>query len=360
MDYCEGESLDAVLVREGTLAPDRLVKMLVPLLGALEALHEASVTHRDIKPGNIYLREDCSPVLLDFGAARQVLAQHSRSVTAMATPGYAAFEQYSTKGKQGPWTDIYGLGATLYRCVTGGRPPDASDRMLEDELVPASGAAAGHYPDRLLRQIDGGLRLRSEDRPQSLAEWLRFGVEAGVQETRGPVASSPYEAADKGRSLGSSNPDELIAARYRVLGEHGEIVEDTMTGLKWHRCCLGQTWDGRTCVGEAHRYTWDEARQAADVVPGWRLPAIRELRTLTYCSSGQPDHFNDGRACNGDYKTPTIEPEAFPNSPVGYVWSDSPGAFGPDFASIVDFDAGAVVSYVKGGFGRVRLVRGGQ
>ena len=64
-------------------------------------------------------------MLLDFGAARQALAQHSRSVTAMATPGYAAFEQYSTKGNQGPWTDIYGLGATLYRCVTGQRPADA-------------------------------------------------------------------------------------------------------------------------------------------------------------------------------------------------------------------------------------------
>ena len=182
MDYCEGESLESMLAREGTLAPDRLEAMLVPLLNALDVLHAAGVTHRDIKPGNIYLREDGSPVLLDFGAARQALAQHSRSVTAMATPGYAAFEQYSTKGKQGPWTDIYGLGATLYRCVTGQRPPDASDRMLKDELVPAEAAALGPYPRPLLQQIDVALGLRPDDRPQSVAAWRR--VEAASAATR--------------------------------------------------------------------------------------------------------------------------------------------------------------------------------
>ena len=171
MDYCEGESLESVLAREGTLPAERLEAMLKPLLDALRTLHVAGVTHRDIKPGNIYLRADGSPVLLDFGAARQALAQHSRSVTAMATPGYAAFEQYSTKGKQGPWTDIYGLGATLYRCVMGQRPSDASDRMLEDDLVPAVEAAAGRYPHPLLAQIDSALKMRPEDRPQSLSGW---------------------------------------------------------------------------------------------------------------------------------------------------------------------------------------------
>ena len=171
MDYCDGESLENVLAREGTLAPGRLGAMLVPLLNALEALHAAGVTHRDIKPGNIYLRDDGSPILLDFGAARQALARHSRSITAMATAGYAAVEQYSTKGKQGPWTDIYGLGATLYRCVTGKRPADATDRMLEDDLAPIVETVFESYPLVLLAQIDAALRVRPEDRPQSVSEW---------------------------------------------------------------------------------------------------------------------------------------------------------------------------------------------
>lgn len=171
MDYCAGESLDSLLDREKTLSPDALEKMLPPLLDALQELHSVGIMHRDIKPGNLYLREDGSPVLLDFGAARQALAQHSRSVTSIATPGYAAIEQYSTRGKQGPWTDIYGLGATLYRCVTGNRPTDSSARMLDEELIPAVQAGIG-YPSVLLERIDVALTLKPDARPQSIAEWL--------------------------------------------------------------------------------------------------------------------------------------------------------------------------------------------
>ena len=171
MDYCAGESLDKTLDRERTLSPDAIERMLDPLLDALEELHNAGVMHRDIKPGNIYLKDDGSPLLLDFGAARQALAQHSRSLTTIVTPGYAAIEQYSARGKQGPWTDIYGLGATLYRCVTGQRPVDASDRMLDEELIPAARAAAD-YPHDLLELIDTALILKPEDRPQSIPLWL--------------------------------------------------------------------------------------------------------------------------------------------------------------------------------------------
>ena len=328
MDYCEGDSLENLLAREGTLSPERVEAMLTPLLDALEMLHKVGVTHRDVKPGNIYLREDGSPVLLDFGAARQALAQHSRSVTAMATPGFAAFEHYSTKGKQGPWTDIHGLGATLYRCVTGLRPPDASDRMLEDELVPAEQAASGRYSKRLLRQIDAALKLRPQDRPQSLEQWSRFGLDVGVQERRRAVLSSPQGAVvTQRRDPDSDNPSGLITDRYRVKGEHGEIIEDTVTDLQWQRYSLGQTCNGRTCVGDAHRYTWDEAQQAANCVPGWRLPTIEELRTLVYCSSGPPTRASaTASPCKGNFQRPTLDPEAFQNAPSSYFWSGSSGA----------------------------------
>ena len=185
MDYCEGESLESVLARQETLSASHLALLLTPLLNALEELHQSGLTHRDIKPANIYLREDGSPVLLDFGAARQALAQHSRSVTAIVTPGYAAFEQYGTKVRQGPWTDIYGLGATLYRCVTGNRPLDAPDRLIEDDLKPALAAAKGRYPRPMLSMIDAAMRVQPSDRPQNVAEWrLIGGLHARAKEDR--------------------------------------------------------------------------------------------------------------------------------------------------------------------------------
>ena len=136
MDYCEGDPLDKLLKGNKTLTQEQTNKILFPLLSALEEIHNANLVHRDIKPSNIYLKEDGSPVLLDFGAARSELMGHSRSITSLATPGYGAYEQYTTRGKQGPWTDIYGLGATLYKATCGRKAPDAPDRMLEDALEP--------------------------------------------------------------------------------------------------------------------------------------------------------------------------------------------------------------------------------
>ena len=364
MDYCAGESLESVLAREGTLVPERLGAMLVPLLNALEALHAAGVTHRDIKPGNIYLREDGSPVLLDFGAARQALAQHSRSVTAMATPGYAAFEQYSTKGKQGPWTDLYGLGATLYRCVTGERPPDASDRMLEDELVSAVEAGSGRYPRPLLGQIDAALQLRPGDRPQSIKDWRRLAKLESVSRSRPTILPPPGRRDDWRRSetasTGAPSPDPLIEGRYQILGAQGEIVRDTVTGLEWQRCSLGQTWDGHRCVGEAQTFTWQQAREAVDLLSDWRLPTIDELKTLIYCSSGQPDRFGNGHMCKGAYWRPTIVQEAFPNTPSSDFWSGSPSARNSYYAWYVSFNGGYAYHSYWSDYDRVRLVRGGE
>ena len=341
MDYCEGESLENVLVRQNALSPAQIELLLDPLLGALESLHDAGVTHRDIKPGNIYLREDGSPILLDFGAARQALAQHSRSVTAMATPGYAAFEQYSTNGKQGPWTDIYGLGATLYRCVTGQRPQDAPDRMLEDILKPATEKVAGQYPDSLLQQIDAALKLRPKDRPQDVVEWR--GIPN--QKATPIILSEPRIQHPQ---------DTLVAGRYRVLGEHGEIIEDIETGLQWGRCSLGQRWDGLSCVGEAERYKW---QKVADDTTGWRLPTIEELRTLVHCSRGY-SVFGDNDGCKMLSHKPTIVQEAFPNTPKDSFWSSSPN--NQFTAWSVDFSCGTFRVRFRGSRLRVRLVRGGQ
>lgn len=169
MDFCAGTPLDQILKKNGPMTEREIRVWLEPLLNGLETIHNAGIVHRDIKPGNIIIRDDGRPVLLDFGAARHALGEHSRSVTSMLTDGYGAFEQYSTRGKQGPWTDIYGLGATAYRALAGRTPPEAPGRVEEDDMVPAVEVGRDTHSARFLEAIDKALRVRAVDRPQTIA-----------------------------------------------------------------------------------------------------------------------------------------------------------------------------------------------
>ena len=172
MEYAEGETLSSYLKRRGTLNEEELKTILYPILDGLEVVHEADFLHRDIKPGNIIIRdEDDSPVLLDFGAARQAIGTKSRSITSIITPGYAPIEQYERSGHQGPWTDIYALGAVCYQALTGQVPNDATERMRRDSLLPVSERCAGQASAGFLSAIDRALQVNEEDRPQSIAEW---------------------------------------------------------------------------------------------------------------------------------------------------------------------------------------------
>ena len=150
---------------------EELDRIAGPLLDALEMMHAESFLHRDIAPDNIIVRADGTPVLLDFGAARRAVGEKSETLTGVVKSGYSPHEQYATDGRlQGPWTDIYAFGATLYRAVTGKTPEEATLRMTDDRLAPAVVAATGTYRPGFLSAIDACLKVRPSERPQSVAE----------------------------------------------------------------------------------------------------------------------------------------------------------------------------------------------
>ena len=133
-------------------------------------MHSAGFLHRDIKPANILLDAAGNPTLIDFGASRAAMAGRTAAMTAIFTPGYAAAEQM-TSAKQGPWTDIYGLSATLYQAITGKTPPSAFDRMLDDTYEPLARLKPHGFSPGVLAGIDAGLTVAARDRPQSIAGW---------------------------------------------------------------------------------------------------------------------------------------------------------------------------------------------
>ncbi|MGE0767011.1 MAG: protein kinase [Hyphomicrobiaceae bacterium] len=141
------------------------------LLDAVGAVHDAGILHRDIKPANIIMRDGVEPVLIDFGAARQALSAQSKTVHAIVTPGYSPKEQYAVDlDRQGPWSDIYALGATLYYLVTGRQPSDALSRELGDDMRSAASMGGGWRPG-FLHAIDRAMRIDAAARPQTTAEW---------------------------------------------------------------------------------------------------------------------------------------------------------------------------------------------
>jgi serine/threonine protein kinase len=137
------------------------------LLAGLREVHANKLLHLDIKPSNIWLRVDGNPVLIDFGAARQSLQRTDPELRPVYTPGYAAPEQYGKFGDQGPWTDVYAVGASMYACLAAAAPQPADLRAIDDKLVPARQRWEGLYSAQLLDTIDQCLQLDSLARPQS-------------------------------------------------------------------------------------------------------------------------------------------------------------------------------------------------
>lgn len=188
MKYERGKTLQRHITKLKEPMRETFIRaVFIQLLNGLREVHSRKLLHLDIKPSNIYIRADGSPVLIDFGAARQALSHDMHMATAMYTPGFAAPEQYNQRDPVGPWTDIYSVGASMYACITKGPPPPADQRQEKDGQQSLVKTHAGLYSRPLLTLVDDMLRLVYTDRPQSVyAVQKRLAAMAETSRTHKP------------------------------------------------------------------------------------------------------------------------------------------------------------------------------
>ena len=218
MPQVEGTELHKAAPTPHQINEDWLRPVLEKLLKALDYLHGQGLLHRDIKPSNILLRPDGSPLLIDFGTARVKDATHT--LTRIGTPGYSPSEQFSIHGKNGPWTDLYSLGATCYHLITGEVPQDAVSRLEEDELRPLAGRPElkGRFSHDFLAAIDKAMSVPRRDRWQSAREWvdnLSWAQRAREEDERRKNEQARQEAERK----------TLEAALQRTKSKDKGIIE---------------------------------------------------------------------------------------------------------------------------------------
>lgn len=202
MSFLEGITLKQYLEdKNGKIPFEAALKILIPVMDALREVHAAEILHRDVSPDNIYLCYSGPVKLLDFGATKQLIGVQSQSLAAIFKEGYTPIEQYQSEGKQGPWTDVYALGATTYRTVTGRTPPKAWDRLYNDEIKPPSrlGASIPPQPEAALMRA---LAVRPEQRFKTVVEFQSALLAEQPSPLSVPVLTKPVPRLSKRLFLG--------------------------------------------------------------------------------------------------------------------------------------------------------------
>ncbi len=196
MEYLEGETFEAYLGRHGgRISFAACLAILTPVMDALREVHRQNLLHRDISPDNIFVLNAGPVKLLDFGAARFAMSMRSRALSVIVKEGYAPEEQYSSSGEQGPWTDVYALGGTMYRALTGRIPASSLERRRSDQLTPPSLLGADIPPaceQVLLRAlaVDAAQRFPSVEEFQTALQWgAGETVRLPISQTRTPIVS---------------------------------------------------------------------------------------------------------------------------------------------------------------------------
>jgi formylglycine-generating enzyme required for sulfatase activity len=293
MDYYRGTTLADYLdtLPGGRMGEGKALALMLPVLDGLRAVHAKNFLHRDIKPANIYLAQTDSggvcPILLDFGAARQAMGERSRSMSVVLTEGYAPFEQYHRKGHQGPWTDVYGAAAVLYRMLTGEVPPEANGRMADDELRPAADFGVSRRVSDVLTRA---LALKAENRVPTVSD-LQALLLPPVTSTRRreptvarPQARTPAQPKSDSYSAANRTPaPRWPSAGVMLVGVVTVAMLATLVLSLWPQA---SDQPDRNAIAEA-----EQARRQAAA----RLPFEPEMvqipagNFLMGCQSGEAD-----------------------------------------------------------------------
>src|SRR5688500_8246042 len=213
MEYLDGSTLETYLQRHGGKLPfSTVLNIMAPVMDALRAVHKENILHRDISPDNVFVLNEGGVKLIDFGAARFALSQRSKNLSVILKEGYAPPEQYSSKGNQGPWTDVYATAATMYRAITGKIPPPSLDRREADELESPSALGVPLAPPveaALLR----GLAIRVADRFSSM-ESFQAAITGSPEDSFVEGARQPSQEVMAGTAPISQNRDVDATRRF--------------------------------------------------------------------------------------------------------------------------------------------------
>lgn len=245
MEYLEGKTLASHVRELGTLNTERVFDLMIPVINALSKMHKLGVIHRDISPDNMMYLSKGTLKLMDFGAARYYM-ERNRELTSTIKRGYAPEEQYTSNSEQGPWTDVYGLCATIYKCITGVTPADALERISQDHLKRPSELGTRITP-QLENALMYGLALHAKDRCRSMEELLHL-IQAGMREVRGAENAEDYTVyADRTLYTGASGysgaGDQTGDGRYTRPGGYTE--QGRYTEPESYRGPGGYTEQGR-------------------------------------------------------------------------------------------------------------------
>lgn len=235
MRYYEGQTFKSIVARHPEIVTEAWLKpILKPILEALEVLYKIQILHRDISPDNIMIQPGGEAVLLDFGAARQILGGMNQALTVILKPGYAPVEQYAEDSdmKQGPWTDIYALSAVVYAAIVKKPPPTSVTRLIKDPIELLQNSPQPGFSKDFLAAVDKGMAVQPKDRPQSIAEFSKLlGIDFGPpQPATLPVAklTGAQKKADAANKLASTakNPHgaKNANARSKKVSNKGSWV----------------------------------------------------------------------------------------------------------------------------------------
>lgn len=242
MEYLDGMNVkDFAKANGGRIETQQLLQLFQPVLNSLESVHKAGLIHRDISPDNIMLLNDGTMKLLDFGAAREFTNEGEKSLSVLLKPGYAPEEQYRTKGKQGPWSDVYAICATIYRCITGITPPESMERMRKDELKKPSelGAAISKEAEEALLK---GMAVFAENRYQSIEELMKELYNNAAVQKKSIITEKPERAES----------ERTESERIKSEGTESEKIKSEETELEG-------TESKGTDPGKA-AFPWDKIR----------------------------------------------------------------------------------------------------